>query len=56
MTQGEVNPRIIDRQMVFAEQVRLVYQLGIVGALAVIAVAWLYALALWAVAPQRELL
>ncbi len=56
MTREEDDPRIIDRQMVFAEQVRLVYQLGFVGALAVIAVAWLYTLALWTVAPQRELL
>jgi len=56
MTQEDEDPRVIDNQMVFAEQVKLVYQLGIVGALAVIAVACLYALALWSVAPQRELL
>jgi signal transduction histidine kinase len=56
MSIEEVDPRVSDRQIVFAEQVRLVYQLGIVGALAVIAVACLYTLALWTVAPQRELL
>ncbi|MBM3343401.1 MAG: hypothetical protein FJY56_15030 [Betaproteobacteria bacterium] len=45
-----------DSEKVFAEQVRLVYQAGPAGAIAVMVVAWLYGVVVWNVAPRRELL
>lgn len=56
MTAGEPDPRTTDSQQVFGEQVRLVYQLGIVGAIAVCVVASLYALVVWTVVPRLELI
>lgn len=49
-------PDATDEQLVFAEQVNLVYRLGIVGAIAVIVVALLYVMVVWAVVPQRQLI
>jgi signal transduction histidine kinase len=45
-----------DRESIFAEQIRLVYELGIGGAAAVIAVSWLYVMMAWPAVPRRELL
>jgi signal transduction histidine kinase len=56
MTTEDAGHNPIDSQQVFAEQVGLVYQLGVVGALAVMVVAWLYTLVVWTVVPQRELI
>jgi signal transduction histidine kinase len=55
MTSEEESPRVSDDQRVFAEQVNLVYELGIVGAIAVIVVALLYVAVVWRVVPQHEL-
>ncbi len=56
MTSDEVETHAADEQRIFAEQVGLVYQLGIVSAAAVIVVAWLYVAVVWSVVPQRELI
>jgi signal transduction histidine kinase len=54
MTTEEADPRAAASQQVFAEQVRLVYQLGMVGAFAVVVVACLYVLVVWTAVPQAE--
>lgn len=55
MSTGTPNPRSADPQRVFAEQLGLVYELGVVGALAVVVVAWLYVLVVWGAVPHGEL-
>lgn len=56
MISADTAPDVTDEQLVFAEQVNLVYRLGIVGAIAVIVVALLYVMVVWAVVPQRQLI
>jgi two-component system, sensor histidine kinase len=56
MSTEEAERHAADSQQVFAEQVRLVYQLGMVGAFAVLVVACLYALVVWAEVPRLELI
>ena len=56
MATDAADPPVTDHQTVFAEQVKLVYQLGGVGAFTVMLLAWLYALLVWPLVPNRELL
>ena len=46
----------IDRRTVFAEQVKLIYQLGGTGGVASMLVGWLYAFLVWPTAPRVQLL
>lgn len=56
MSTPDEEHRTADQQTIFAEQVRLVYRLGDVGAFAVIVVAWLYVIVVWGAAPRHALL
>jgi len=50
------DPAQVDRRIVFAEQVRLIYQLGATGGFASMMVGWLYTFLVWPTAPRIELL